>query len=575
MTAQSRVRPTWVALAAACAACGNCAPPNGTDAGTHDAGTHGDAGEARDGGTVDAGSGSDAGTGFDGGATADAGQCAAGDTRACPTSCGSTGTETCSAGAWGSCVPPAEICNLADDDCNGSCDDILGCRIGVDRSYASAAGLHFYTTTDSEASCCGYSVEAYDYYFLYASAQTGLVPFYRCRTTAGAHRYTTDAACGGDILEGQIGWIATGAVCGSVPLYELHNATSGDYLYTMSSAEVTSAEAGGYALAGTSGYVWAASCGGPNCTWASPIHMVGSTTATVTGFPTAWYGFPISGNKTFTSLTGTVTVDNSANLYAEVLFILQYLPSGTCQQGLWPSSTPEYGPPGAIGIGQFIVKAPTQGVFTQAINLTLPGGLPVSNCVLVGLNGGAVSTAHAVTSSVDLSLSFTSQPSTQSLLGTGGEFCFGQNWGCQLATTNDSQSFANVTPIGQTTQLIALYGNISDSTFDGTSSFGAPPAGAWTATNDFYVYHGAECGSFGVTAGVAGPGNYYASIPADANHLLSVPLSGNGIGVQTVQVFQPFTGLTLNARDCLVTLWGLQGGGGFDNETQVVALVAP
>ncbi len=465
-----------------------------------------------------------------------------------------------------------------DDDCSGYCDDILGCRIGVDRSYDSTAGLHFYTTTDSEASCCGYSVETYGYYYLYASAQTGLVPFYRCRTPSSAHLYTTDPTCAGNVVEGSMGWIATAAsVCGSVPLYGLYNATSGDYLYTLSSAEATSAEAGGYALQGTAGYVWSSACGGPSCTWPSPIQMVGSTMTAATGFPTAWYGFPIAaGTQTFSALSGSVSVTNSANLYAEVLFILQQLPSGSCTAGLWPASTPEYGPPGAQGIGQFIVKAPTQGTFTLPLDFTLPGGLPISSCILLGLNGGTVVSPHDVTAAANLTLTYTAaQQPAQSLLGLGGEFCFGQDWGCQAATTDDSQSFALVSPITQTTRLVALYGDISDSTFDGTSSFGAPPAGAWTASNDFYVYHGSECASFGVAAGIAGPGDYYAAIPADANLLLSVPLSGSGIGVSTAPVFQPLSNLQVDAGDCLVTLWGLEGGGGFDNETQVTALVAP
>ena len=183
---------------------------------------------------------------------------------------------------------------------------------------------------------------------------------------------------------------------------------------------------------------------------------------------------------------------------------------------------------------------------------------------------------HDVTSAASLTLTYASpQSPAQSVIGMGGEFCFGQSWGCQGATTDDSLSFALVTPVTQTTQLVALYGDISDSTFDGTSSFGAPPAGAWTAANDFYVYHGSDCSTFGVTSGIAGPADYYASIPGDATALLSVPLSGNGIGVSTVPVFQSFSNVTLNAGDCLVTLWGLQGGGGFDNETQVTALVAP
>jgi len=469
------------------------------------------------------------------------------------------------------------VCNLADDDCNGYCDDILGCRVGVDRSYDAAAGLHFYTTTDSEATCCGYSVETYGYYDLYAAEQTGLVPFYRCRTASGAHLYTTDASCEGQTSEGSMGWIATGAVCGSVPLYRLHDATSGDYLYTTSAAESSSAQAGGYALEGTAGYVWPADCGGPSCAWPSPIQMTGSTTAHVTGFPTAWYGFPIQpGAQSFTSLSGTVTVNNSAALYAEVLFILRYLPTGACQAGLWPSSTPEFGPPGTQPLAQFIVKAPTQGTFTVPLDFTLPGGLPMSSCVLLGLNGGPVSAPHDVTASASLALTYgPAQQPAQVVLGAGGEFCFGQSWGCQAATTNDALSFANVTPIGQAMHLVALYGDVSDSTFDGTASFGAPPAGAWTATNDLYVYHGAECAAFGVASGTAGPGDYYGAIPADAVHLLSVPHSGSGVGVSEGPVFQALASVPVNAGDCLVTLWGLSGGGGFDNETQIFALAGP
>jgi hypothetical protein len=45
--------------------------------------------------------------------------------------------------------------------------------------------------------------------------------------------------------------------------------------------------------------------------------------------------------------------------------------------------------------------------------------------------------------------------------------------------------------------------------------------------------------------------------------------------VSQVQVFKQFTNLTLQPGDCLVTLWGLQGDGAFDNETQVMALVSP
>jgi Repeat of unknown function (DUF5648) len=472
-----------------------------------------------------------------------------------------------------------EVCDLQDDDCNGQCDDLLGCRVAVDRSYDGASGQHFYTVSDAEATCCGYSLEQHGAFYLYAAKQPGLVPFYRCRTAQGKHLYTTDAGCEGQTSEGSIGWIATAPVCGAVALHRLNNPTSGDHLYTTSSAEVTSAEAGGYALEGTAGYVWPSECGGSSCTWPSPVEMKGSTLATVTGFPTAWYGFPIEpGQHTFAALSGTVSVSNSTSYYSEVLFIVAYLPSGgaaKCYSGPVPASAGygEYGPPGDVGLGAFIVKAPTQASVSLPIHLSLPGGPAVSDCVLLGLNGGPVSTPEPVTISADLSLTYANAPSAESVRGVGGEFCFGQNWGCQLATTNNSQSFAVVTPISQAASLLALYGDISDTTFDGSSSFGAPPSGAWTATNDVYVYHGSECSMFGVASGPAGPGNFYAQIPADATHLLSAPRSGNGIGVAQSQVYQPFTNLQLAAGDCLVTLWGMQSGGGFDNESQLFALL--
>jgi hypothetical protein len=179
----------------------------------------------------------------------------------CSTSCGTTGTATCTGSfSWGPCAPPAEVCDLVDDDCNGRCDDVAGCRIGVDRSYNPSTGEHFYTTSDSEAACCGYMVETLDYYYLYSATQAGLVPFYRCALASGMHLYTTSSTCEGAAAtnEGSLGWIATAATCGAVPLYRLYDGSNGDHFYTTSSSEAAAAEAGGYVLEFTAGYVWTA-----------------------------------------------------------------------------------------------------------------------------------------------------------------------------------------------------------------------------------------------------------------------------------------------------------------------------
>lgn len=96
------------------------------------------------------------------------------------------------------------------------------------------------------------------------------------------------------------------------------------------------------------------------------------------------------------------------------------------------------------------------------------------------------------------------------------------------STANDSESFAAVTQITQHSNLNAIWGNISDSTFDGTRYFGPLPSGPWNTTNDVYVYRGADCSQFPAGHSVNGPSNYYSRIPSDATHLLSAPLSGIG-----------------------------------------------
>ncbi|MFH1438207.1 MAG: hypothetical protein ABIJ56_21040 [Pseudomonadota bacterium] len=51
-------------------------------------------------------------------------ECCASLGRSCTTECGSTGLQHCSSScAWGDCVPPGEICNGLDDDCDGYVDE--------------------------------------------------------------------------------------------------------------------------------------------------------------------------------------------------------------------------------------------------------------------------------------------------------------------------------------------------------------------------------------------------------------------------------------------------------------------
>jgi Repeat of unknown function (DUF5648)/Putative metal-binding motif len=178
----------------------------------------------------------------------------------CSTSCGE-GTLACMGTAETCDAPPPqpESCNLVDDDCNGSFDDgVGGCRVGIHRSYNPASGEHFYTSSLPEAQCCGFVLEAADYFRLYAGAQAGLAAFYRCYAPGGFHFYTQDPGCEGiPVNEGVMGYIATAeGTAGAVPLYRLYYGATGDHFYTTSAAERDNAVSGGYVYEGPAGFVW-------------------------------------------------------------------------------------------------------------------------------------------------------------------------------------------------------------------------------------------------------------------------------------------------------------------------------
>lgn len=157
---------------------------------------------------------------------------------------------------------PAETCNLADDNCNGKCDDVSGCRTGVYRTYKASTGEHFYTTSATEGPGAGFVVEFPNYYYLYSASAPGLVSFYRCWVPGvSMHFYTADPACEGQTVEGPMGFIATSAVCGAVPLYRLAK-SNGDHLYTTSASERDSmVTSSGYVYESIAGYVWTGDSG--------------------------------------------------------------------------------------------------------------------------------------------------------------------------------------------------------------------------------------------------------------------------------------------------------------------------
>ncbi len=89
------------------------------------------------------------------------GECEAGDSRACTTTCGTQGTQTCdSLCRWSSCIPPAESCNGVDDDCNGETDE--GFRAtNVTSTYALVSSYDPGCTSGANSLACNRAIHRY------------------------------------------------------------------------------------------------------------------------------------------------------------------------------------------------------------------------------------------------------------------------------------------------------------------------------------------------------------------------------------------------------------------------------
>src|SRR5580700_114788 len=316
----------------------------------------------------------------------------------------------------------------------------------------------------------------------------------------------------------------------------------------------------------------------------SVLHIQHSVSTSQTGFPQfAYIHHVLDGAKSAAqarALTGTITLENHSPNFSEVLWLLAYW-EGTCPAKVDANIT------GANFLWSDILKNPAQSTSKFPVDLRLPHPLPMTGCVALVFGGGPLVEGE-VTMSADLNLTYKpSSSDANTVVDLAGEYCFGQNLGCQNATTDDTEGFAVpiTMPAGH---LAELFGNISDSTFDGTQNFGPLPTGrAWAALNDFYLLPGG-CGQFGTNLNSQGFPNpvllstLYSWLPSDAVHLENLPLEYRiplgGTGETTLQkpVEKIFPDpVAVNSGDCVVVIYGRKGNGATDNETQVHALLAP
>lgn len=318
------------------------------------------------------------------------------------------------------------------------------------------------------------------------------------------------------------------------------------------------------------------------------LHIVQSKTisqGSQNGFPTFLAVYKVldgtNSQAEALALTGTLSLKNYTPTFSEVLFLLIYY------QGKCPADNDLSGNGGTF-IWSEILKNPSQSDSHLDVNLSFPKPLPMTGCVGLYYGGGPLLEGKA-TMSADLELTYQpARSNSNTVVDVGGEYCFGQDGGCQNATAIDGEGFAVPITMLPAGHLQELYGNISDSTFDGTKDNGPLPTGAsWGAVNDFYLLPGG-CGIFTENLNSQGFPNpapistLHSWLPHDALHLASVPLVDRTPPGETSKA--PLQGqvesifsvpVKVNSGDCMVVIYGRTGNGATDNETQVHALMTP
>jgi len=312
------------------------------------------------------------------------------------------------------------------------------------------------------------------------------------------------------------------------------------------------------------------------------ISLEASAANTSPGFNKYLYSFPLPSPALLTGLSGSVSMTSHGQNFAEALISIQNIPPGKAtprngeMYGTYKAISTHY--PAMHRLAQFIIKQPSGvSAATIPVQLTLPAGIPVSGSLVVILDGSVLRSGGAFVMSSHLTAHLAPPSPNEpgaNLVPLDDEFCFGRATGGERATTQTSPqaAFMQVVPVTKSWELLALYGDVSDSAFGGAFD-GPVGAGPWAISNDYYVYH--HCT---LRAGMVGPSDFYASIPPDATKLYSLVMQGVGQVSLQQPVYHAITGTNLQPGDCLVHLVHLtqaSNQGGIDAENQVFTLVRP
>lgn len=269
---------------------------------------------------------------------------------------------------------------------------------------------------------------------------------------------------------------------------------------------------------------------GFNLSMANTLNLHASAVIRAKSFKKYLYAFPAPNPLNITGLSGSISLNNTVSNLAQALITVWVNPDGYPESGArfdtYDQIFHEY--PNSIILFRYILKSSQPEIVSIPTDFTLPIELPVNGWIFTVLDGGepAYGGQVALTSDMALHYNTSSHPiNPPQVVPLDYEYCYGQNWGCQLHSprTSGKEAFAYVQPITSYTYLWQLTGDVSAGAFTG-SPYSNSPVGPWVANFDFYVYP--DCA--GMKSGPQGPDDYYSKIPPSAIRLDQVQLSGNG-----------------------------------------------
>lgn len=311
------------------------------------------------------------------------------------------------------------------------------------------------------------------------------------------------------------------------------------------------------------------------------------TTSAVGVFPIYVRSWPVPDGAVFTGVSGSISTNATANSFNVALMRVYLKKGGACPSRSQNEYFPDFGPlfaqyPDMQLLASFIIKSPVSGAVSLPTDFTIPGGVPISNCVITFISGSNIFGGGLYTMNHDMVLHYETGAAASALTKIAitpldDEQCFSMSDGCgPYHTPGNTLSFALFRKVAEDKALVGLHGNVGTSALSPdmmmTHFGGSIPTGAWSVTDDFYIIP--DCSA--LPSGRQAAGNWYNRLPSNAVRIYTKTMHANRIQVVQEPVNKTFSPALIVPRGgCLAHLIKRTGDGSLDAETQVLAFVRP